>query len=546
VRLRAFVLLAVVLLPVCFMTAVGVADKDINRKFNMSYIYFGEVSEHIARVKDAQGQIDEVAPSYFDLNSDGSLKLTDMYDKTFVDTMHSLGIRVVPFLSNHWNRSAGKAALARREELASEVAAAVELYNLDGVNVDIENMTEADRANYTDFVRLLREKLPDRCILAVAVAANPKGATTGWQGSYDYEALARYSDYLMIMAYDESYNESPPGPVASLNFVENSIKYALSKVPANKVVLGVPFYGRYWVNGKGGKGIGSVYVEELVKRYGGTTRFDNASKSSIAEVTIPKGSSFSIGYSSLGPGRYTIWFDNEQSLKQKLELVQKYNLKGTGSWSLGHEPGGTWDYYGLWLSGIYFADIQKHWARDFILSAYKKGWMKGTGTTAFLPDRSATRAQAATVLVRLLGLEAEEGPGTEGLPALGFVDTNGHWAQKEIETARYYGIVEGTGNNRFSPDRELTREQAAVMLDRIFTIESGAYSPKYFRDVNSEELTWSFTAITRMASVGLFNGFPDKTFRPYEPLTRAQVSVLLDRIWTLMEQGVLQITGVSS
>jgi len=80
VRLRAFVLLAVALLPMCFMTAVGVADKDINREFNMSYIYFGEVSEHIAKVKDAQGQIDEVAPSYFDLNADGSLKLTDMYE----------------------------------------------------------------------------------------------------------------------------------------------------------------------------------------------------------------------------------------------------------------------------------------------------------------------------------------------------------------------------------------------------------------------------------------------------------------------------------
>jgi spore germination protein YaaH len=528
------------------MTAGRVTAEGINRKFNMSYVYFGEVQEHIARVKEAKGQIDEVAPSYFDLNADGSLRLTNKYNKTFVDTMHSMGVRVVPFLSNHWDRNTGKAALARRAQLASEIAAAVKQYNLDGVNVDIENMTEEDRANYTDFVRLLREKLPEKCIVTVAVAANPNGVTTGWKGSYDYEALARYSDYLMVMAYDESYSGSPPGPVASLGFVENSIKYALSKVPANKVVLGVPFYGRYWVNGQGGNGIGSVYVEELVKKYGGTVRLDSASKSSVAEVTIPKGTSFSIGYGSIGPGRYTIWFENEESLKHKLRLVQKYDLKGTGSWSLGHEPDGTWDYYGMWLAGTYFADVQKHWAKDFILSAYDKGWMKGTSATAFSPDRPATRAQAATVLVRLLGLDAGEGPGTGGEPGIGFVDTVGHWAQKEIETAKLHGIVEGTGNNRFSPDAELTREQMAVMLYRIFIAEKGLYKPVYFRDVNPEELTWSYNAITGMAGIGLFSGFPDKTFRPREPVTRAQMSVLLNRIWLLMEQGAIQTRGVSS
>lgn len=78
----------------------------------------------------------------------------------------------------------------------------------------------------------------------------PKGWNTGWHGSYDYSALSKYADYLMIMAYDEHYQGSPAGPVAGMEFVEESIKYALKHVPKEKIVLGVPFFGRVWGPGR--------------------------------------------------------------------------------------------------------------------------------------------------------------------------------------------------------------------------------------------------------------------------------------------------------
>lgn len=81
---------------------------------------------------------------------------------------------------------------------------------LDGVNVDIENVTEKQRTQYTELVRRLRESLPSDKEVSVAVAANPSGWNTGWHGSYDYAELGKYADHLFIMAYDEHYQGGAP------------------------------------------------------------------------------------------------------------------------------------------------------------------------------------------------------------------------------------------------------------------------------------------------------------------------------------------------
>jgi spore germination protein YaaH/putative cell wall-binding protein len=321
--------------------------------FNMGYLYFGSTSSFISQVDRTNGVINETAPSYFDLNDDGTLKITSKMDKAFITEMHKRGIKVVPFLSNHWDRDQGRAALANREQLSTQIAKAVIDYNLDGVNVDIENVSDIDRNNYTDFVRLLREKLPADKSISVAVAANPSGWTKGWHGSYDYGKLAQYSDYLMIMAYDESWQGSDPGPVASVSFAEQSIQYALSQgVPANKIVLGLPHYGRYWIEGQavGGFGISNIRVEEMISRYESTVTFDAKSQSPKATVIIKPGDPPTvINGKTLAPGNYTIWYENAQSIKAKVDLVDKFNIKGTGSWSLGQENHTLWAEFKDWI-----------------------------------------------------------------------------------------------------------------------------------------------------------------------------------------------------
>jgi len=553
------VLTAVLIMLVSQGVTGGISAKA--GRFNMSYIYFGNPADYTDYIDKAQGSIDDISPSFFDLNEDGTLKLTGAVSHEFVKYMHQRGIKVTPFLSNHWDRQKGINALAIREALATQIVLAIDEYGLDGVNVDIENVTEAQRDSYTDFVRLLKQKLPPGKSLSVAVAPNPWGLTSGWHGSYDYKALAEYSDYLMIMAYDEHYQGSAPGPVAGYPFVEDTIKAALKLVPADKLVLGIPFYGRLWKQGVsyGGYGISNNTVEELIKSYRGKVVYDEKERSPKATITILKSDKKpKVLGRELDAGVYDIWYENAQSIKNKLSLVAKYNLKGTGSWSLGQEADDTWKYYSLWLNGKYFSDIQNSWAKDSIMLVAQKGWMIGGLGSKFAPESSVTRAEAVTTLVRALDLEIVAGDKKNSA----FSDTASHWAFDEIETAYKNGLVKGMLSGKFMPDGKLTREEIAVMLDRILGLsgeemvsladvedsseawgdssatgldsseggwDSSEDVANPFPDVSEETSPWSFEAIARCKEAGILSGYPDGKFCPKKNVTRAEFASIIER-----------------
>ncbi|WP_205599188.1 glycosyl hydrolase family 18 protein [Oceanobacillus halotolerans] len=521
--------------------------------FNMSYIYFGNTTSQIQAVDRTNENLNVVSPSYFDLNQDGTLKLTPMLDRHFIQEMHNRGIKVVPFVSNHWDRELGRTALENREVLTDQIAKAIIDYELDGVNVDIENVTEVDRDNYTDFVKLLREKLPADKEISVAVAANPNHWDKGWHGSYDYKALSEHADYLMLMAYDESYQGGPAGPVASMGWVERSIKAVVedNNVPPEKVVLGLPFFGRYWNHAEntGGYGASNHQVESLITKYNGTVTFDEASQSPKASFTIKEGDpTTTISGRTLKPGTYELWYENNQSIKAKIDLVHKYNLKGTGSWSLGQENAAVWEHYGVWLRehidtipvdgdgqeitdnteaapsiDYPFVDSGNHWARDEILYVQQKKWFEGIGDRKFAPNDTLSRAAAATVIVRALELQPLK-PTTQPT----FADVKNHWAKDAIEIAAQHGIFHGKGNGEFAPDETLTREQMATVLDNIFRDmydPAKKSDPIPFQDISKDK--WSYDAIVSMKQQGFFQGTSPTTFEPTTSVSRAQMATIL-------------------
>lgn len=501
--------------------SANASENDIH----MSYLYSGNTSSFIKNIDMTQGALNTATPNFFNLNADGSLRAT--IDKSLVDAMHNRGLKVVPFISNHWDRKLAQIAMTNREILSTQIVNSVVKNNLDGVDIDIENLNYTNKEEFTDFIRLLREKMPNNKTLSIAVAANPYGWTTGWHGSYDYTKLSEYSDYLMLMGYDESYNGGSVGPVASLSFVENSIKYLLDKgIHPNKIVLGLPFYGRIWKDDVeiGGDGIANNAIQSIVNSHNGKFYFDNTSKSAFAKFTVKSSDSPTyIGGKKLVPGNYTIWYENDLSLKYKLRLVEKYQLRGTGSWELTQADNGIWKFYSSWANGKHnFIDTENHWAEQDIMALYRKGWISGKNEYTYDPNGNLTRAQATAILINAIGLDTTN----ETVPNY-FKDVPAnHWAKRAIEIAYKYHIVNGTNENIFDPNANITRAQLAGILSRVLnyplpTDESSFYDvPKDF---------WAYADILKLSSKGIIKGREDGGFYPFNHVTRGQMAAMVNR-----------------
>ena len=487
-------------------------------RFSMTYVYSGSTSTQLENISLAANSLDEVSPNFFNINTDGTLKVT-LPDLSYIAQVKAKGLSIVPFISNHWDRGLGQTAVYNRNALTDQIAEAVETYGLDGINVDLENLTHTDRDAHTDFVRLLRQKLPKDKTVCVSVAANPYGYTKGWHGSYDYKALGEVADYLMIMAYDESYEGGEAGPVAGYDFVERSIQYALRYLPKEKIVLGLPFYGRYWQAGAttGGQALTLRQVNRLLKEVAHQGNYDEKehSPSATFRLTADK----KIGNKTLKAGRYTLWYENDRSIKEKLGLVAKYDLRGAGSWSLGQEEATVWDYYSRWLNGVYFSDISGSFAAEQILDVVDNQWMVGVAEGLFQPESPLTRAQLATVFCRFLGLSDAVGQPFSDV-------SQEHWARPYIASVVEAGVMVGIGEDRFAPERAVTRGELAQALYRILNPPRGDSAG--FTDLPDDHPYQE--AINALCEMGVLFGVGNGRFEPDRPVTRAEVCAVLLRI----------------
>lgn len=296
-------------------------------RINLGYMY-GSSKAHTQIVENTNYSVNVVSPTCLDIDINGNLTINTIISKEFVEEMHEKGIKVTPFLSNHWGAKRAKKALDNPEKLIVQITKAVEEYDLDGINVDIENIPNTYKDKLTNFVKLLRENLQADKTLSIAVASNPNKLETTWVASYDYANLAKYVDYMILMAYDEHCQGGAEGPVASYDFVKQSIEVMLEDVSKDKILLGIPLYGRFWKEGaqSGGEAIVIGAVENLIKKYHLVPEYDTNSKTPKLTVTIDNMKNAYVNGRYLEEGKYNIWYENESSIKEKLKLVNEYNL----------------------------------------------------------------------------------------------------------------------------------------------------------------------------------------------------------------------------
>lgn len=214
-----------------------------------------------------------------------------------------------------------------------------EALGVAGVQIDFENIPDGDRDAYTAFLRRLKEVLSSRNMtLSIAAAAKTRDTTTGWGGATDYAAIGQIVDQFYIMAYDEHWRGGEPGPVASLGWVEKVIRYATGVMPAQKIVLGVPFYGYEWTadatkGTKTNKAFGSGAMARRMEQFGAKVIWDPVAGENKATFTNDDGERIA-------------WYPDQRSLDAKLRLAYQYNLKGIAIWRVGFEPDDWWHRLG--------------------------------------------------------------------------------------------------------------------------------------------------------------------------------------------------------
>lgn len=216
----------------------------------------------------------------------------------------------------------------KREKLVDSILEVVEKRQYQGVNLDLEGVAPEDRDNFTDLVRALKSKLaPKGLTLSVTVPAKIHD-NFSWYKGYDYQALGQIADYLIVMAYDQHYSGSQPGPVAALDWVEQVVSYGVSQVPASKLILGLGIYGYDWPAGEKGRVVDLSQVAQLKTR--GSEFWDDQAYSPYLTYMDEQGR------------QHQVWYEDPLSITGKLELVKKYQLAGIALWRLGIIPEPIW------------------------------------------------------------------------------------------------------------------------------------------------------------------------------------------------------------
>lgn len=315
--------------------------EKIEGSVSLVWDYYSEYVSAPDRTGTEIKGVNVVSPSFFYLTRLGKGDVEDNIGEQgieYINWAKQNNYQVWPIISNNSYIDTTSEIMRDydlREELINQIVDYITEYQLDGINIDFENMYEEDKDYFSRFLIELRPRLNEiGVILSVDVTA-PDGGET-WSMCYDRNVIGNVADYIIFMAYDQyGVSSTKSGTTAGYNWVELNINKFLGQegVEADKIILGIPFYTRLWVERNG-----NILSRDTVT----VNAIDNVLPSNVEKQWDEDLKQYYVEYTQNG-STYKMWIEDEESIAAKLDLINQYNLAGAAFWEKDMESSNIWD-----------------------------------------------------------------------------------------------------------------------------------------------------------------------------------------------------------
>lgn len=292
-----------------------------------------ESNDAMAEMTAEMTGVNVISPTWFSV-TDETGTISSLASADYVKLAHEAGREVWGLIDNFneaFDETTDLAYASVRSRIIEQLLAEAASCGMDGINVDFENLKEAGIPHYLQFLRELTSAAHAQNLVVSVDTPVPQAYTMYYQRGEQ----ARFVDYMIVMAYDEYFAGSEEaGSVSSLPFVQQAVEEMTRVMPADQVICGIPFYTRVWTEKFGQSAITSeVLGMDGAKNYAKENQMTETWDASLGQ---------NVATVETSDARYTIWMEDEQSMEEKLKVIQSADLAGVAEWKLGFECADVW------------------------------------------------------------------------------------------------------------------------------------------------------------------------------------------------------------
>ncbi len=276
-----------------------------------------------------------LSPFSYNIREDGSL--TQLRETPVLEAARATQVDPLLVLTNFRNGGFSSdlvAAVLRnpevQETLITNLRTTMREKGYTGLNIDFEYVYPEDRQNYNAFLRRVVSRLrPEGYTVSTALAPKERADQPGLlYEAHDYEAHGEIVDFVVLMTYEWGWAGGRPLAIAPIHKVRDVLDYAVTAIPREKILMGIPLYGRDWripwQEGTIAQTISPKSAVDLARRYGAEIQYHETYESPFFRYTDDDGQ------------EHEVWFEDARSMQAKYDTMKAYGLRGASYWVLGN------------------------------------------------------------------------------------------------------------------------------------------------------------------------------------------------------------------